>query len=290
MPIAAIILLVVSGLLHAVWNLWLKKAADPTLFFASALTAALALYTPGFWLWVAPAMTWTGPGLWPWAVLTGVTEGLYLVLLTYTYRRCDLSLVYPVSRGSAPLFILTGGFFLLGERVTATGYAGIALVVAGIVACAWPATGARASWSAVVWSLGVGAAIAAHTVGYKRLFVYWPPHGAIYVVWWLTAATLWLYCAWERSRPGNAGKPAVIPYMKAEGLKIAATGVIAMGGFCLALLALNLTLASYMGAARNVGIVFSVLFGAKVLREGGWWERLGGAAAVTAGVVVIALS
>lgn len=267
-----------------------KKAADPTLFFAGAVTAALALYSPGFWLWVAPRLTWTGRGLWPWVAATGLTEGIYLALLTYTYRRADLSLVYPVSRGAAPLFILAGGLLFLGERVTPWGLAGIGVVIAGIVACAWPAAGARASRSAILWSLAIGAAIAAHTVGYKRLFAYWPPYAAIYIVWWLTAATLWAYFIWDRLAFGKTARPPVLPYLKTEGFRIVATGVITMGGFSLALLALNMTLASYMGAARNVGIIFSVFFGARVLREGAWWERLGGAAAITAGIVIIALS
>jgi drug/metabolite transporter (DMT)-like permease len=284
MPVSAILLLIVSGFILSVWNLFVKKAEDPSVFFLGAILFALALYTPVFFLLIAPGVE--PPSLEGFAavVSAGLTEGLYFILLTRTYRRGDLSLVYPVSRGSAPLFILAGGVVFLTERVTAVGGLGIALIVVGIAAVAWPGRGARVTFSTVGLSILTGAAIAGHHVCYKWALRFWSPYAAIYAAWLVAATTLAIYC--------GATRPffRTVRYIYSHALATAAVGVIAMAGFLCALAALNMTLVSYVGAARNVGMAFSVLFGARLLGEGAMWRRLAGAAAITAGVVVMAFA
>jgi len=263
---------------------WVKKADEPSLFFATGMAAALLLYTPAFVIFIAPGLA---PPSLPAAAVTlatGLTEGLYLILLTYAYRAGDLSLIYPVSRGSSPLFIVAGGMLLLGERLSIFGFGAVALVIAGLVSCAWPGGGARVTPRLVVLSLLTGVAVAAHHVGYKWLFRYWPPYAAIYIVWWVTGATLAAYCLLGRPR-----RP-ILPYLKTNAPAAAAMGILAMGGFLLALVALKLTLVSYVGAARNVGVVFGVVFGAYALREPGLGRRLAGAAAIAAGVALLAFA
>jgi len=106
----------------------------------------------------------------------------------------------------------------------------------------------------------------------------------LYIVWWVTGATLATYCLLARRR-----RP-ILPYLKTNAPAAAAMGIVAMGGFLLALVALKLTLASYVGAARNVGVVFGVVFGARALREPGLGRRLAGAAAIAAGVALLAFA
>ena len=284
MPIVAILLVVASGFILAFWNLLVKKAADPSVFFFGAVVSALAIYTPPFILFIAPRLYIGSIEPLAATALAGLIEGAYFILLTYTYRRGDLSLVYPVSRGSAPLFILAGGLFLLAENVTVLGYVGIGLIVSGISAVAWPGRGARATTATVLLSLLTGAAIAAHHVCYKWAIGFVPPYAAIYMAWLVAAATLGVYCAVTRPLFAAAR------YLYSQFFLAAVVGVVAMGGFLCALIALNMTLVSYVGAARNVGMIFSVLFGARFLGEGGRWRRLGGAVAITAGVVVMAFA
>lgn len=284
MPVSAILLVIASGFILAIWNLFVKKAEDPSVFFLGAVLFALALYTPAFVLLIAPALELPPPEALAATALAGLAEGLYFVLLTHTYRRGDLSLVYPVSRGSAPIFILAGGILFLTERVTAFGFVGITFIVVGIAAVAWPGRGARVTFSTVVLSILTGVAIATHHVCYKWALQFVSPYAAIYAAWLVAAATLAAYCLATR------------PFFKAaryiydHALSAAAVGVIVMGGFLCALVALDMTLVSYVGAARNVGMVFSVLFGARFLGEGAVWRRLAGAAAITAGVVAMAFA
>lgn len=284
MPVSAILLLVASGFILSVWNLFVKKAEDPSAFFLGAILFALALYTPVFFILVAPGIEPPPLEAFAAAASAGVTEGLYFILLTYTYRRGDLSLVYPVSRGSAPIFILAGGIVFLTERVTAFGGLGIGLIVVGIAAVAWPGRGARVTFSAVVLSILTGAAIAGHHVCYKWALRFWSPYAVIYAAWLVAAATLALYCL--VTRPFYK----TVRYIYSRAAGAAAVGVLSMAGFMCALAALNMTLVSYVGAARNVGMVFSVLFGARLLGEGALWRRLAGAAAITAGIAVMAFA
>ncbi len=284
MPVAALLLIIASGFILSVWNLIVKKAFDPSVFFLGAVVFALALYTPAFVFLIAPglkSLPLEGAAA---TALAGLTEGIYFILLTFTYRRGDLSLVYPVSRGSAPLFILAGGVLLLAEGVTAPGYVGIGLIVAGIAAVAWPGRGARVTAAAVALSISTGAAIAAHHVCYKWALGFIPPYAAIYMAWSIAAATLGVYCL--ATRPFFAAAR----YLYGRILPAVAVGVIAIVGFLCALVALNMTFVSYVGAARNVGMIFSVIFGAQLLGEGARWRRLAGAGAITAGVVLIALA
>lgn len=284
MPIAAVLLVLASGFILAVWNLLVKKASDPSLFFLGAIVSALALYTPAFVVFIAPAAGRLPLEAFVATALAGLIEGIYFILLTFTYRRGDLSLVYPVSRGSAPLFILAGGALLLAEKVTFLGYAGIGLIVAGIGAVAWPGRGARVTLTTVLLSLLTGIAIAGHHVLYKWALRFLAPPAAIYMAWLVAAATLALYCL--ITRPVFAAARYIYNHIIAA----VAVGVFAMAGFLCALLALNMTFVSYVGAARNVGMVFSVLFGAQLLGEGARWRRLGGAVAITAGVVAMAFA
>jgi drug/metabolite transporter (DMT)-like permease len=284
MPVAAIFLVLVSGFILAGWNLLVKRAADPSVFFCGAVVSALAVYTPVFVLLIAPELQGLSWKPFVATALAGLIEGIYFVLLTFTYRRGDLSLVYPVSRGSAPLFILAGGVILLAEDVSFLGYVGIALIVGGIGTVAWPGRSARVTVATVLLSVLTGAAIAGHHVCYKWAIGFISPYAAIYLAWLVAAATLGVYCL--VSRPVFAAAR----YLSRHFFQAAAVGVVAMAGFLCALVALNMTFVSYVGPARNVGMIFSVLFGARILGEGARWRRLAGAAAITAGVVIMAFA
>src|ERR1700694_5395460 len=103
--------------------------------FQRSTLAAVLLATPA----VAAAWVWTGrPGLAPaaagWCALSGVLEVTYLWLLAAAYRRGELSAVYPIARGSAPVLAVIAGVALLHERLTGLQFVGIGLLLAGILA------------------------------------------------------------------------------------------------------------------------------------------------------------
>src|SRR5262245_13197856 len=129
MPPAALALVLAAALFHSVWNLALKS--EPRRLEASllALGAAVVLCAPV--LLVHPLAECPPRGCLP-VLLSGAFETAYLIPLTAAYEVGDLSLVYPIARGIAPLVVTPFAMWLLAERVSPSGLLGIALVVAGI--------------------------------------------------------------------------------------------------------------------------------------------------------------
>src|SRR4051794_15970753 len=117
MDLPAILLLLVAGLTHSVWNLLAKGSHDKQVFLWLALLVALVVFAAPFAWLVTPV---AAPG---WAViaLSGGLEAVYFLLLGGAYQRGDLSLVYPLARGSAILFVAVGAGSLLGERASPLG-------------------------------------------------------------------------------------------------------------------------------------------------------------------------
>src|SRR6476660_3534023 len=128
MDLAILLLLLVSAVIHASWNLLSKRSTDKQAFLWLTLVATLVLLLlPAIWLYgPIPAQGWL------FIVLSGVLEAVYFLLLGGAYQRGDMSLVYPLARGSAPLFVLLIAYAFLNENVRFGGVMGIVLIVAGI--------------------------------------------------------------------------------------------------------------------------------------------------------------
>src|SRR4051794_25286636 len=127
MSIIAILLLLVSAGIHSVWNFLSKRSLDKPSFLWLALVVVGVVLWPVLFLF--PPVQ---PAGWVFILISGVMEAGYFILLGGAYQRGDLSLVYPLVRGSAPLFVTLFAALFLGERVFAGGAAGILVIVAGI--------------------------------------------------------------------------------------------------------------------------------------------------------------
>ncbi|MHB8873300.1 MAG: EamA family transporter, partial [Myxococcaceae bacterium] len=126
MPWVATGLLVVSAFTHAIWNLLAKRSRAPlaSLWWTlagSALLCGAYLAARGQWQWPSP------PAL-RLLLVGGVAEAVYLYALTRAYACGELSLAYPISRGSAPLLVALWAALLWGERLPWGGYLGLALL------------------------------------------------------------------------------------------------------------------------------------------------------------------
>jgi uncharacterized membrane protein len=127
-------LVAVSAVLHVAWNVRLKSAGDPLRTATVGMLAASAGIVPAavvVWgLAGRPALPAAGIAL---GVLSGVVEAAYFVLLSAAYRRGDLSVVYPIARGTAPLLAVVIGVGLLGERLGPAGSLGVVGLLAGFL-------------------------------------------------------------------------------------------------------------------------------------------------------------
>ncbi|MGH2465328.1 MAG: EamA family transporter [Candidatus Limnocylindrales bacterium] len=123
-----------AALMHATWNVLLKTASDPlrtagrSMFIGACVLVPVGLL--GWGLSGQPAI----PGdAWRLSFLSGLLEAAYFILLSAAYRRGDLSLVYPIARGTAPVLAVGAGVLILGERLELAGWIGVALLLVGIL-------------------------------------------------------------------------------------------------------------------------------------------------------------
>jgi len=128
MTAGALALVLLSAFLHAAWNAAAKGSGDPAPFVFVADATALCLLVPVLFLFRWADLT---PEVWLMVLATGAIHGVYAWGLTRAYESGELTLVYPISR-STPAFVPFLAVPLLGERVTAGGALGIALVLAGV--------------------------------------------------------------------------------------------------------------------------------------------------------------
>src|SRR5256714_14619909 len=161
MPADAFALTLAAAVLHASWNVFLRGSDDVEAGFAVVLGVSLLLFAP------VAAVTWSVSwAVAPYVAASAALEGLYFALLVAAYRRRELSVVYPVARGSAPLLVLLGTAVVLGPHVSARAAVGVCPVAAGIVLVRGVPRGAEGGVGAAV----IGGAVAGeHPLGQDGL-------------------------------------------------------------------------------------------------------------------------
>jgi drug/metabolite transporter (DMT)-like permease len=288
----AITLILVAAIAHASWNLFSKQAAaaGAVCFVWLFFTAGAVLYAPVAVIVLVishPRLS----GL-PTVFLAGtaIIHIGYGLLLQNGYRLGDLSVVYPIGRGSGALLAAVAGVALLGERPGPLSIAGILLIIAGVIVIGLPGR-ARPTLAAtpppaamgIAFALLTGLTIAAYTVWdkYAVATLHVPP---VLEDW---AATLGVAVAVapialrDRTRLAtvwNSYRPQVL-----------GAAVLSPLAYILVLTALRFTAISVAAPCREVSVLFGVLLGRRMLGEGSPARRLAAAAAIVAGVISVAI-
>jgi len=272
-PVVVLLVLAAAGL-HAGWNVLLKTSGDPLPTATRSLFASALVVTPVCLVaWYA-----TGHHGLPaagWAILgaSACAEGLYFVFLSRAYLAGDLSVVYPVARGTGPLVAVTAGLFVLREHLTAVELVGVVALLAGIWAVRKPRMNA-----AVVPALVTGVFIGVYTTLDRVGINLGSP--------WLYGGLLWglqtlLLVIWTRGRPlgRNTGE---------NWLTSVEIGVLMAGAYGLALVALTLAPVAIVAPLRESAIVLVTAWGVWRLKEReGMALRIGGAIAIVAGILLL---
>jgi len=299
MSLFALMLVLVSALLHATWNLFAKRAKGGTAFVWLFSALATLLYFPltlyffrvsGLQVGVSVALLIAG---------TCLLHLAYYLLLDRGYRAGDMSLVYPVARGTGPALAFVGAVLLLGERPHLLAAFGAGLVVVGIfVLTGSPLVAWRSdSRKALIYGLLTGLMIAAYTLwdkkaldslsqslsGQERAFALITP--ALALIWFSTltqTVTLMPYALRHRDEVRAAWK----------NYRREASGVAVMDSlsYLLFLVALILSNVSYAAPTRQISILLGTIMGARLLAEGNAARRLAGAGVMVVGLVTLALS
>jgi drug/metabolite transporter (DMT)-like permease len=271
-PAAALGLALAAALLHASWNVLLRGAEDVEARTAVVLLLSVILFLP------AAAATWSASGaVAPYVAVSAVLEGVYFVLLVAAYRRRELSVVYPIARGSAPVLVLLGSAVVLGRSVSAGEAGGVCLVAVGVVLV----RGLRRGAEGIAVGLAIGCAIASYTLVDKDGI----RHAGAIPYLELVLAPLALLAV--PAAAARRGWPALRAELRPRTV-LAAAG--SFGAYVLFLAALRLAPAPSVAAVRETSVVIAAVLAAVFLREGVGLGRLVGAAAVAGGVALVALS
>lgn len=281
----ALALVLVAAFLHATWNLVAKRAAGGLAFWWLVAFLGTLFYLPA----VVVSILWAPPPFGPLQLLfvlgTGLLHGGYFLALGRGYRTGDLSVVYPLARGTGPLLSTLAAIALLGERPSLLALGGMAAIVLAVVLLtATPRTWrSSALQSGVTYALLTGVLIATYTLWDKyavsRLAI--PP----LLLDWAGNATRTLVLA-PLALSGAANLSQVWAATKREAAIVA---VLAPLAYILVLTALRFTAVSYVAPAREVSILIGTVLGTRVLAEGDPGRKLAAAAMMVAGVVALAL-
>jgi drug/metabolite transporter (DMT)-like permease len=271
-PADALALALAAAVLHAGWNVLLRGSEDVEARTTVVLALSLLLFAP-----VAAAtwsVSWSAA---PYVAGSAAFEGAYFALLVAGYRRRELSVVYPVARGSAPLLVLLGTAAVLARHVSAGAAAGVCLVAVGVVLV----RGVRRGAEGVPVALAIGCAIAGYTLVDKDGL----HHSAALPYLELVLAPVGLAAvALVATRRGTR-------VLRAElGWSALVAAAASFGAYALVLLALRLAPAPEVAAVRETSVVLAVLLASAFLRERVGVERLAGTVVVAGGVALIALS
>ena len=273
-----------AAVFHGTWNILVKVSGDPITTFRratvmAAIVATLAL-APAWLLFGRPNVA---PGGLLFAVVSSVLETTYLWLLSAAYRRGELSAVYPIARGSAPLLSVMVGLLLLGERLTSPQLVGVGLLLAGILAVAISQASGRATLPALMTGVAIAAYTSVDRVG-VRLATPWFYAWLLFTLMAIELPlTVWVASALGRYRPPATAQP---PTWRQSGV----IGFFFWAGYFLVLWALSLAPLAVVAPVRELAIVAVAVWGVWRLREGGRVAlKLSGAAATLAGVVLLAI-
>jgi drug/metabolite transporter (DMT)-like permease len=267
-PASALALALAAAGLHALWNLLLARVRDTEATKAVAFAVFVVALAP------LAAATWRVDGdAIPYIVGSGALELAYIALLATAYRHFELSLVYPLARGLAPVLALVLVLVVVGARPSSAEIAGVVVVAAGILLVRGVGRSGRGSALAVV--------IAATIAGYTVVDRYGIRHANVapYLLLVMLGPAVAYPLAVGRERMRAAARPAA-----------ALIGVASAATYLLVLLALRLASAPAVAAVRETSVVIAAALARVVLREPVGARRLAGAVLVVAGVVLLAVA
>jgi drug/metabolite transporter (DMT)-like permease len=278
----ALLLVLIAAFAHAGWNALSKRAPGGAAFVWSQMLVGGACMAP-----VAAVGVWLDDGarVSLVIVLMGIASGsahtVYFVLLQRGYATGDLSLVYPLARGTGPIFATAGAIAILGERPGPLALAGTAAIAIGVVLLL--ATRGLVLGSALGYAVLTGLLIGVYTI--------WDGHAVrashaeplLYLlITNLTVLALLAPAAWR-------DRPTVALLFREHRRVVVAVGTLSPFAYALVLFATRLAGVAYVAPAREVSILIGAAIGTRYYAERGGWQRIAGAASIVAGVIALAV-
>lgn len=277
----ALVLVLAAAFGHASWNLLSKQAGGGTGFIWIYCTVSAVLYAPLTLAFVFVRPKHFGTLEAAFVLGSALIHSGYFILLQHGYRVGDLSLIYPLARGSGSLLSTTAAILFFGEHPGWLALLGALVVAVSILLFASPTAGTN-SWKDFLFGLLTGVLIAMYTLwdkhavsklGISPLIMQWGTSFGLAVLLAPAAVRNWkeVRQEWRVHRKHAIG-----------------IGLLSPLAYLLILTAMVFSPVSYIAPAREISILIGAVMGARLLAEGDPQRRLVAATMMVLGVVALA--
>jgi drug/metabolite transporter (DMT)-like permease len=272
-PVAAVVLL--AALLHATWNALLRRSTDRALETVRVAAGAGVLSAVALAALPAPARE-----SWPFIAASAAIHIAYFALLAAAYRAA-FAPVYTVMRGGAPALVALASYALGVDQLSASAWAGIALVSIGVAGLGIPHGHGGVSGRALMFALSNACVIAAYTLvdgaGVRRA-----GNAASYTLWIFVLDAVPLVAWTLRARGASP-----LLGTRSDLARALATGALTIAAYALVLWAMTRAPVAAVAAMRETAVVFAWMIGAGALRERASARPMAAAALVALGAALL---
>lgn len=269
-----------AAAMHASWNAFLKLRVEPFLAMVLVTTFAGIVALPAWPVFGVPRLE-----AWPWLIASVILHLGYYVALTKAYERADMSQIYPIARGGAPLLTAAAGLILLGERLTPLQASGVAALGVGVMLISL--LGRRKGTAFDPHALGFAGLTALTVCGYTLVDgigarTAGDPHAYSATLFVIDAFPLIAFALWRR---GVAGLAPLKPYLL-QGL---AGGTLSLGAYWIAIWAMTVAPIPLVAAVRESSVLFAALIAVVFLKEPLQWGRASAAVVIVCALALMRL-
>jgi drug/metabolite transporter (DMT)-like permease len=281
-----VLIVILAAVMHATWNYMVKTIPGGVQFVWLGALACTIWMVPLMFVWL-----YFEPMVWTWPIVLGllfssVIHLVYFLILQDGYQKADLSVVYPLARGSAPLFASAAAILFLGESPHFWAYIGLLLVATGIVLIARTSnntTDRTRLHIGLKYGIGIGLMIALYTI-FDRYLV----REMLIAPFVLEAVSHPLRVAVLYPKVRNK-MPEIRAIWRDYTAKVVIFALLSPTAFIMILYALKTAPVHFVAPARELSIVLGVMLGGKLLAEDDMRQRLIGALVMLLGVVLLSV-
>ena len=287
MTLITLSLILLAAFMHAGWNLLLKQEKEKYIASWWATLAGLICLSPVLFFYPFPQ-----PALWPYALASGALEAVYMIILASAYYRGDYSLVYPISRGAAPAFLVVWAVLFLYETPNIQGIVGILMIIVGLIVISSSAfrfnqgttpLPASNNTRGLFLALMVALSISFYSVIDGAAVKQTNPVSYIVLVFGVMILCITPFVI------RHHGWTAMVAEWRNHWLRLTTIGVLAILAYLLVLVVYALSPVSYAGTIREVSVVIAAIAGSRFLGESFGLKRTVGAIVIFGGILLIAL-
>jgi drug/metabolite transporter (DMT)-like permease len=286
MSFSALILVLIASVTHAYWNYLSKQANGKTPFIWLIYILSAIIYLP-FVAWYSSknsiTVSWLIVGV---GVVSAILRISYFLLLQTGYRKADLSVVYPLARGSGPFFATIGAIIFFKEAPTIYSAGGLLLIIAGVlIITRFKITGGLSTQvkAGIFYGIATGLFIGCYTV-WDKLAVsgyHIQPLVLIFISNIFGAIVL---------APAALNKaPEIRKELRLHSLHIIAIAILSPFSYILVLMAMQTTPVMYVAPARELSILFGVFMGGRMMNEEDAKRRMFASVFILAGITCLAI-